>query len=106
MNERITTLSVSPTPTGFHLSGEIDSSTAEPLAGHLREGADTASDLEILMRDVHFIDSSGLRILIEAHQEAEKRGRRLIIVEPSPIVVRLLGISGLTEYLHVRLSSV
>ena len=105
MSDRVSPLSVSTTPRGFDLSGEIDAGTAETLASLLRSAAGNAGDTELGMSDIYFIDSSGLRVLIEAHQEAEKRGHRIVIAEPSPVVTRLLGISGLTNYLHLRLSA-
>lgn len=105
MSNAVEPLTVSPTPTGFHLSGEIDSATVGTLSSHLRSIIANSGDTELQMSNVHFIDSSGLRVLIEAHQEAEKRGHRLVIAEPSAIVTRLLGISGLTSYLHVKTSS-
>ena len=105
MSNTVQPLTVSPTPTGFHLSGEIDSGTADTLANHLRSIDANSGDVELHMTNVDFIDSSGLRVLIEAHQEAVRRGHRLVIVEPSAIVARLFDISGLTSYLHVKQSS-
>lgn len=102
MSNTVQPLTVRPTPTGFHLTGEIDSSTADTLATHLRSSGANSGDVELHMTNVDFIDSSGLRVLIEAHQEADNGGRRLVIVEPSAIVARLLDISGLTSYLHVK----
>jgi anti-sigma B factor antagonist len=54
---------------------------------------------------VGFIDSSGLRVLVEAHQRAEAEARRLVLSGPSRQVLRLLEISGLMEYLHVEPST-
>ena len=54
------------------------------------------------LASVTFIDSSGLRVLIDAHRRAEADGRVLVIVHPSPPVSRLFEISGLTNHLHVE----
>ena len=53
------------------------------------------------MANVMFIDSSGLRVLIQAHQKAEQTKRRLVIVNPSLIVSRLFDVSGLNDVFTV-----
>ena len=50
---------------------------------------------------VTFIDSSGLRVLVEAHQLRIERGTRLVLRAPSAPVQRLLEISGLAGHLDV-----
>lgn len=94
-------LTVRVTTNGFLLLGEIDSSTADLLAEHLQSRNTTAGDLTVDMQGIQFIDSTGLRVLVEAHQVAENRGDRLLIERPSAVVSRLLDVSGLAEYLHV-----
>jgi anti-anti-sigma factor len=82
------------------LTGEIDAHTAPELADHfalLPDGDDIALD----MAGVDFIDSSGLRVLIDVHQRAEEAGRRLIITRQSTPVARLIEITGLTDLLHL-----
>ena len=95
-------LTVNATDDGLSVVGEIDSSTVEVLSGQLRTVTQRSGDVVVNMSEVQFIDSSGLRVIIEAHQDAEKSGRRLVIAEPSPVVARLFEISGLTDYLNVQ----
>ena len=80
---------------GLRLSGEIDASCVEALAQHLNPLPGTTGDVTIHLGSVEFIDSSGLRELIDAHQRAERLGRRVLMTEPSSVVVRLFEISGL-----------
>lgn len=86
---------------GLRLSGEIDASTIDVLAPHLNPLPGATGDVTIHLGGVGFIDSSGLRELIDAHQRAERLGRRILMAEPSSVVVRLFEISGLAKYLHV-----
>lgn len=91
------------TSTGSRLaaSGEIDAHTAPSLAAAIDEtGTDVALDLSA----VDFVDSSGLRVLIDAHQRLTEAGGSLRIVAVSAAVRRLLDISGVTEYLQVDAS--
>ena len=86
---------------GFRLSGEIDASCIDALALILNPLPGGSGDVTIHLGGVSFIDSSGLRELIDAHQRAERVGRRVLMTEPSSVVVRLFEISGLSKYLHV-----
>lgn len=80
------------------LAGEIDSYTAPELGERLlSDDAVTVIDAS----GVSFIDSSGLRVLVEAHQARLDAGRSLILRSPSAAVQRLLEISGLVGHLDV-----
>ena len=102
MNDSSATLTVNPMTGGLVVAGEIDSSTIEVLRGQIKKLEVGSSDIVLNMSEVQFIDSSGLRVIIEAHQDAEKTGGRLIIAEPSPVVARLFEISGLADYLNIQ----
>jgi anti-sigma B factor antagonist len=80
------------------LVGEIDSYTAPDLSARL------AVDPPVEVVDVGgvtFIDSSGLRVIVEAHQSRVTAGSRLVLRAPSAAVQRLLEISGLSGHLDV-----
>jgi anti-sigma B factor antagonist len=83
------------------LEGEIDAHTAPDLAARYQELPDGDGDFAIDMSKVDFMDSSGLRVIIELHQRAEQHGRRLVVRNPSQPVVRLFEVSGLVGHLHV-----
>jgi anti-anti-sigma factor len=94
-------LDVVTTPAGLSLAGEIDAHTAQALAARLEPLPGAGDKLMIRMADVEFIDSSGLRVLIDAHRRAAAAGRELVLQQPSPAVARLLAISGLEGHLAV-----
>jgi len=80
------------------LAGEIDSFTAPVLAERLAEsGAVTVVDLS----GVTFLDSSGLRVLVEAHRVRAETGGSLRLRAPSTNVQHLLEISGLLDHFDV-----
>lgn len=91
-------LVITPGDDGLIVTGEIDAHTAPTLAEAL---SGSGADVRLDMSGVQFVDSSGLRVLIEAHQRAEAAGGRLTIADPSDAVRRLLEISGVSEYLSV-----
>jgi anti-anti-sigma factor len=78
------------------VSGELDIASAPLLAPHVQaEPSDRSVELDL--RGVTFIDSSGLRLLIDAHRSL---GDRLRIV-PSPACERLFEIAGVRDRLPV-----
>lgn len=93
-------LDITVTDDGLALAGELDAHTA-PLLAEAIAAAD-ADRLSIDMSQVRFVDSSGLRVLIEAHQSALAQDRTVCLTNPSPTVTRLLQISGIDDYLVVE----
>jgi anti-sigma B factor antagonist len=78
--------------------GELDASTAPDLADLCRTvHADGAREVVIDLTDTSFLDSSGLRALIEAHRIFTDGGK-LQLAHASEPVRRLLEITGLDDY--------
>jgi anti-sigma B factor antagonist len=82
------------------LSGELDVATTSSLDTRLR-AADAGETVTLDLSGITFIDSSGLRVLIEHHQRFESAGGRLQLVKVSSRASRLLEMAGLSEHLHV-----
>ena len=78
------------------LSGELDLSRALLLEQELRavEGA-RPSAIVIDLSGLDFVDSSGLARLIAARRRAERGGWRIVLVQGSEAVRRLLSMSAL-----------
>lgn len=91
-------LGITPSDGGLTLAGEIDAHTAPGLAGAIGE---LSGDVTLDLAGVDFVDSSGLRVLIDAHQSITGRGDSLSLKQPSDAVRRLLEISGVDEYLNI-----
>lgn len=83
---------------GWKLLGEIDAHTAPKLAASL----EVLPDRDTVVADfsgVTFMDSSGLRVLLEASARAAEAGRTLLISNPTTAVRRVVEISGLVDTL-------
>jgi len=78
------------------LDGELDLASAPDLAelaGELvRNGAD---NIIVDAQRLSFCDSSGLRILVSIANELRPTGGRVAIVNPQPVVLRVLELTGL-----------
>ena len=83
----------------LHVRGEIDAHSAAALGAALHAGT---GSLDLDLAAVEFVDSSGLRVLIEAHQQLAERGDTLTIVVPSPAVQRMFELSVVDRYLNIR----
>lgn len=81
-------------------SGEIDVATApeleEQIVGHIERGSAVVLDLG----GVTFIDSSGLRTLVNGRQRAEDHSTRFTLAGRSAAVDRLLHVTGLDTVLN------
>ena len=81
------------------LSGELDLSSA-PIAEEALNAviADGFRAIMVDLRDLRFIDSSGLRTLLQARNRADTSGKGLILVGASDSAQRLFELTG-TQYL-------
>lgn len=81
-----------------HIRGEIDAHSAPALGDAVRAAV---GSVELDLAEVGFVDSSGLRVLIEVHQLLEERGDVLTIANPTPPVRRMFELSAVDEYLNI-----
>ncbi len=83
------------------LRGELDISTLAALEQELRRLERNAARLVLDLRELQFIDSTGLRLVIDADRRARRDGRRLVIVcSPGP-VQRVFAVTLLDRRLDI-----
>ena len=86
------------------VTGVVDPATAGTLEGEIRAalfGAPDATQLDLDLSAVSFMDSSGLRVLIGAMQAVRDRDGTLEVRNPSPTVAQLLEVTKLTGELTI-----
>jgi anti-sigma B factor antagonist len=84
------------------LAGELDLASSPALQEELDRVAASDSRLLIIdLRELDFMDSTGLSVLVRAHQRAEEQGRRLAMVKGPQQVQRLLSLTGVADRLTV-----
>lgn len=84
--------------------GQIDAHTAPHLhevIATVRAASTPATSIRLNLSGITFIDSSGLRVLVRAHNKGREDGLPLQIVDPSQSVRRLLTITGLSGELEI-----
>lgn len=84
----------------IQLYGELDIASAETLERELRRAeASVESTVVVDLSGLDFIDSSGLRVLVDAASRAEQDGARLGILRGGAQVERTFELSNLSELL-------
>jgi anti-anti-sigma factor len=82
------------------VSGELDLASGPELEEVLDRFSGPPTELLIIdLREVDFMDSTGLSIIVKAHQRFADDGRRLGLVKGSSQVQRLLDLTGVAERL-------
>lgn len=87
-------------PRGVIAVGVVDSHTANDLARAI-DDLGVTDDVTLDLDGIEFIDSSGLRVIVNSHQRLDDGGRHLILRSPSASVRRLLELTGLVDLLHI-----
>jgi anti-anti-sigma factor len=84
------------------VGGELDLASSPALREELERAHDAGAGLVILdLRELVFMDSTGLSVLVKAHQRAAESGRRFAVVRGGKQVERLLTLTGVAERLTV-----
>ncbi len=86
----------------LHLTGELDLASS-PIFERALEDAEVASAplLVLDLDELKFVDSTGLRVILLAHDGSRARGQEFAITPGSPQVQRLLSITSVAEHMRV-----
>ena len=84
------------------LVGELDLSSASLVEDVLRDLEEESPSLIVLdLRELTFMDSTGLRVMVSADARARDHARRLAIVQGPEPVHRVFRITGLDDHLDI-----
>lgn len=80
--------------------GELDLASAPALEKELERASELGPELLLLdLSELDFMDSTGLSILVKAHQQATDAGREFALVRGPQQVQRLLTLTGVADRL-------
>jgi anti-anti-sigma factor len=85
----------------LRLGGEFDLAGVPKLDEELAGRENAIETLIIDLREVEFIDSSGLRAVLLAERRAREQGRRCVVVRGPEAVHRVFRITGCDERLEI-----
>ena len=84
------------------VSGELDLASSPALQEELERAI--GSDATVIVLDLgrlSFMDSTGLHVLVKAHQRAHEAGRRFVVTKGGEQVQRLLDLTGVTDLMEI-----
>jgi anti-sigma B factor antagonist len=83
------------------LQGELDMANAPHLQSAIEGDAIAGKTLVLDLDQLHFIDSTGLRIILSARERCRQAGQEFAITRGSSQVQRLLSVTGVAEHLRM-----
>lgn len=90
-------LTITAVDGGWILAGELDGASSTALATTLSQLNPGQTTLDIA--EVSFMDSSGLRVLVDASARATADGGSLVLLNAQSAIRRLVTVSGLGGHL-------
>lgn len=79
------------------VEGELDLAVAGQLDEVLTAAVEECSNVLVGLERCSFIDSSGIAVILRAHNRMEEDGKRLVVYAPTDQVLRVLSMTGLTS---------
>ena len=80
--------------------GELDLASSPELEQELERSSVMSASLVIVdLRELEFMDSTGLSVLVRAHQRAVESGQRFAVIRGPQQVQRLLSLTGVADRL-------
>ncbi|HEY8526930.1 MAG TPA: STAS domain-containing protein [Acidimicrobiales bacterium] len=81
------------------VEGELDLSTGPVLEEALAALVDdpTCGSITVELDGLTFMDSTGLHVLVKAQNHLATRGSEIVLARPTPAVLRILDMAGVTS---------
>jgi len=86
----------------YFLRGEIDLAERDRVRCELAMALTRPNDLLVDCRDLTFLDSSGVAVLVDVRQELEAAGYNMLLVNVTGPPRRVLEVLGLTDWLSIE----
>lgn len=84
------------------LNGEIDMDVTEKAKEVIMPLVEAGKEVHINLKDVQYMDSSGISILIESHQKAAEIGTKVTLKEISKSVLKVIMMAKLEQILNLE----
>ncbi|MBO7348491.1 MAG: STAS domain-containing protein [Spirochaetales bacterium] len=85
----------------YNVSGRLDTNTAPVLNADLTESLDGMTELILDLKDLEYISSAGVRVLLSAYKTMSKRGG--MVLKNLPEMVReVLSVTGLLDFFTIQ----
>jgi anti-sigma B factor antagonist len=105
MSELVISVDEEERGTTVWVAGDLDLPGGDALEALIAPMLPQAPRVEVVMRDVAFVDSSGLGALLALSQLADDVGGKLVLRDPSAAVVAALELTHTAEMFSVALTA-
>ena len=85
----------------IYLTGEIDMDVTEKAKEIIMPVIDEKKEVHLNLKDVEYMDSSGISVLIESHQKATELGTKVTLKEISKSVLKVIMMAKLEQILNL-----
>jgi|TARA_B100000959_G_scaffold127034_1_gene133375 anti-anti-sigma factor len=83
------------------LDGEIDMDMTEKVKEVIMPLIEAKKEVHLNLKEVQYMDSSGISVLIESHQKAMELGTKVILKEISKSVLKVIMMAKLEQILNL-----
>ena len=98
-------MTITKTQTGdaltLALEGRLDTTTAPQLEAELKASLDGVADLTLDMKDLAYLSSAGLRVILAAQKQMNKQGR-MVIRNVCETIMEVFEVTGFTDILTIE----
>ena len=84
------------------LDGEIDMDVTEKAKEVIMPLIEAGKEVHLNLKEVQYMDSSGISVLIESHQKAAELGTKVILKEISKSVLKVIMMAKLEQILIIE----
>ena len=83
------------------LNGEIDMDVTDSAKDVILPLIEAGKEVHLNLKDVEYMDSSGISVLIESHQKAMELGTKVTLKEISKSVLKVIMMAKLEQILNL-----
>ena len=84
------------------LNGEIDMDVTEKAKEVIMPLIEAGKEVHLNLKEVQYMDSSGISVLIESHQKAAELGTKVVLKEISKSVLKVIMMAKLEQILIIE----
>ena len=85
----------------FALAGRLDTTTAPGLEQEIKTSLDGVSELVMDMKELDYISSAGLRVLLSAHKVMNKQGS-MTVKNANDTILEIFEVTGFSDILTIE----
>ncbi len=85
------------------LKGRLDTMTSQQLVGEINDiDYDETETVILNFKELEYISSSGLRVVLSLYKNLKSSGGSLKIVNVNNIIMELFSMTGMSDYLDIE----